>query len=65
MRLPLILLAIGAIAAGFVFVEKFIGAEQHEFWRGAIFTAVWSLEVVAPPISIGVVKPRRSISRAT
>jgi NADH-quinone oxidoreductase subunit L len=39
MRLPLILLAIGAIAAGFLFVEKFIGAEQHEFWRGAIFTA--------------------------
>ena len=39
MRLPLILLSIGAIAAGFVFVEKFIGAEQHEFWRGAIFTA--------------------------
>jgi NADH-quinone oxidoreductase subunit L len=39
MRLPLILLAIGAIGAGYVFVEKFIGAEQHEFWRGAIFTA--------------------------
>jgi NADH-quinone oxidoreductase subunit L len=39
MRLPLILLAIGAIASGFLFVEKFIGAEQHEFWKGAIFTA--------------------------
>jgi NADH-quinone oxidoreductase subunit L len=39
MRLPLILLAVGAIAAGFVFVEKFIGADQREFWRGAIFTA--------------------------
>jgi NADH-quinone oxidoreductase subunit L len=39
MRLPLILLSVGAIAAGFFFVEKFIGAEQHEFWRGAIFTA--------------------------
>jgi NADH-quinone oxidoreductase subunit L len=39
MRLPLILLSIGAIAAGFLFHEKFIGAEQHEFWRGAIFTA--------------------------
>lgn len=39
MRLPLLLLALGAIASGFVFVEKFIGAEQHEFWRGAIFTA--------------------------
>jgi NADH-quinone oxidoreductase subunit L len=40
MRLPLILLSIGAIFAGFVFHEHFIGAEQHEFWRGAIFTAV-------------------------
>jgi NADH-quinone oxidoreductase subunit L len=40
MRLPLILLSIGAIAAGFLFEEKFIGAEQVEFWRGAIFTAV-------------------------
>jgi NADH-quinone oxidoreductase subunit L len=39
MRLPLILLSIGAIAAGFLFEEKFIGAEQVEFWRGAIFTA--------------------------
>jgi NADH-quinone oxidoreductase subunit L len=39
MRLPLILLAIGAAAAGFFFVEKFIGTEQQAFWRGAIFTA--------------------------
>jgi len=39
MRLPLILLSIGAIAAGFAFHEQFIGREQHEFWRGAIFTA--------------------------
>ena len=38
MRLPLILLAIGAVAAGFLFVEKFVGPEQHEFWKGAIFT---------------------------
>jgi NADH-quinone oxidoreductase subunit L len=39
MRLPLILLSIGAIFAGLAFAEKFIGAEQQEFWRGAIFTA--------------------------
>ncbi|MET0273507.1 MAG: NADH-quinone oxidoreductase subunit L, partial [Phenylobacterium sp.] len=39
MRLPLILLAIGAIAAGYVFHEQFIGHEQVEFWRGAIFNA--------------------------
>jgi NADH-quinone oxidoreductase subunit L len=40
MRLPLILLSIGAIAAGFLFHEKFIGEERAEFWKGAIFTAV-------------------------
>ncbi|WP_293683081.1 NADH-quinone oxidoreductase subunit L, partial [uncultured Phenylobacterium sp.] len=39
MRLPLILLAIGAVAAGFAYHHQFIGHEQHEFWRGAIFTA--------------------------
>jgi len=39
MRLPLILLSIGAIAAGFAFEHDFIGEHQHEFWRGAIFTA--------------------------
>jgi NADH-quinone oxidoreductase subunit L len=40
MRLPLLALALGAIASGYFFVEKFVGAEQHEFWKGAIFTAV-------------------------
>jgi NADH-quinone oxidoreductase subunit L len=39
MRIPLLLLSLGAIASGYLFVEKFVGAEQHEFWRGAIFTA--------------------------
>jgi len=39
MRLPLILLSIGAIAAGYVFHHEFIGEHQREFWRGAIFTA--------------------------
>ena len=39
MRLPLILLSIGAIFAGFAYHHQFIGAEQHEFWKGAIFTA--------------------------
>jgi NADH-quinone oxidoreductase subunit L len=39
MRLPLILLALGAIASGYLFHHQFIGAEQHAFWRGAIFTA--------------------------
>ncbi len=35
---PLLLLAVGAVFAGGVFAEKFIGAERAEFWRGAIFT---------------------------
>ena len=39
MRLPLILLSIGAIAAGYVFRGQFVGEAQHAFWRGAIFTA--------------------------
>jgi NADH-quinone oxidoreductase subunit L len=38
MRLPLILLSLGAVASGFLFAEKFVGAGQIEFWRGAIFT---------------------------
>ena len=37
-RFPLIMLAIGAAASGYLFVEKFIGAGRADFWRGAIFT---------------------------
>jgi NADH-quinone oxidoreductase subunit L len=37
MRIPLLVLAAGAIGAGFLFHHQFIGAEQGEFWRGAIF----------------------------
>ena len=37
MLIPLLVLAVGAIGAGFVFFEKFVGEEQAEFWRGAIF----------------------------
>jgi len=35
---PLLLLSVGAVFAGGVFAEKFIGAERLEFWRQAIFT---------------------------
>ncbi|RZI99977.1 MAG: NADH-quinone oxidoreductase subunit L [Brevundimonas sp.] len=38
MLTPLILLSIGAVAAGFAFAPYFIGHGEHEFWRGAIFT---------------------------
>ena len=34
-------------------------------YLGSILTAVWAREVVAPPISSGVVMPRRCISTAT
>jgi NADH-quinone oxidoreductase subunit L len=36
MLLPLVLLAVGAVFAGFVFEHDFVGEHQAEFWRGAI-----------------------------
>ena len=40
MILPLLVLSIGAVLAGWAFVEKFVGEERGEFWKGAIFNAV-------------------------
>ena len=37
MLVPLLLLAIGAVATGFVFEDWFIGHGWREFWEGAIF----------------------------
>jgi NADH-quinone oxidoreductase subunit L len=37
MIVPLLLLSVGAVFAGFVFVEYFVGHHEAEFWRGAIF----------------------------
>jgi NADH-quinone oxidoreductase subunit L len=37
MRVPLLLLALGAVAAGGIFAEQFIGPERDAFWRGAVF----------------------------
>jgi NADH-quinone oxidoreductase subunit L len=37
MRGPLLLLALGALAAGGIFAEAFIGPERALFWRGAVF----------------------------
>jgi NADH-quinone oxidoreductase subunit L len=37
MRVPLLGLALGAVAAGGVFVEAFVGPERDAFWRGAVF----------------------------
>ncbi len=38
MLAPLLVLSAGAILAGGLFVESFIGPERLAFWRGAIFT---------------------------
>lgn len=37
MLVPLLLLSVGAIAAGFVFAPYFIGHHEAEFWNGAVF----------------------------
>ena len=37
MRLPLLVLALGAMFAGLLFVEQFVGEGRGEFWKGAIF----------------------------
>ncbi|ASV85566.1 MULTISPECIES: NADH-quinone oxidoreductase subunit L [Ochrobactrum] len=39
MLVPLLLLAVGALFAGFVFKEYFFGHEYAEFWKGALYTA--------------------------
>ena len=39
MLFPLVVLSIGAIFAGFVFVDYFVGHDQQAFWRGAIYNA--------------------------
>jgi NADH-quinone oxidoreductase subunit L len=36
MRLPVLLLALGAVIAGGLFAEVFVGPERAAFWRGAI-----------------------------
>lgn len=38
MTLPLVLLSIGAIAAGFIFEPLFVGYSEKTFWAGSIFT---------------------------
>ncbi|MFN3353804.1 MAG: NADH-quinone oxidoreductase subunit L [Brevundimonas sp.] len=39
MLVPLLVLSVGAIASGFAFYDQFVGYHEHEFWRGAIYTA--------------------------
>jgi NADH-quinone oxidoreductase subunit L len=51
MLVPLIVLAVGAVFAGGVFAESFIGPERATFWRGAIFQAAANhvLDAGQPP----------------
>ncbi len=37
MRVPLLILSLGAIASGFIWADTFVGHHWHEFWRGAIY----------------------------
>ncbi|MEN3930763.1 NADH-quinone oxidoreductase subunit L [Microvirga sp. W0021] len=39
MLFPLIILAFGALAAGYVFKDYFIGHDYEGFWKGALYTA--------------------------
>ncbi len=38
MLIPLAVLSLGAVAAGFAFKEAFIGHDYESFWKGALFT---------------------------
>ena len=38
MIVPLLVLAVGAVASGFTFYDQFVGHHEHDFWRGAIFS---------------------------
>ncbi|CAN7425951.1 NADH-quinone oxidoreductase subunit L [Bosea sp. LjRoot237] len=39
MLIPLAVLSLGALAAGYVFKEAFIGHDYEHFWKAALFTA--------------------------
>ena len=48
MLVPLAVLAVGAIFAGGVFAEQFVGPERAAFWRGAIFNATAAKQAALP-----------------
>jgi NADH-quinone oxidoreductase subunit L len=39
MLVPLFILAVGAVGAGYIFVEYFFGHHYEAFWQGALFTS--------------------------
>ncbi|HEY2706619.1 MAG TPA: NADH-quinone oxidoreductase subunit L [Caulobacteraceae bacterium] len=55
MLIPLLLLALGAVAAGFAFAPSFIGEGRDEFWKGAIFNLGKPMLIEAPELPLWVV----------
>ena len=53
-RFPLIVLAIGAVFAGFVFHEAFIGEGRVAFWNGALVTAAHDIMEEAHHVPLAV-----------
>ena len=45
---PLLALALGAVAAGGLFVELFVGGDRADFWRGALFSLARGAGAAAP-----------------
>jgi NADH-quinone oxidoreductase subunit L len=39
MLVPLLLLAVGAVISGYLFVDFFVGEHEHEFWAGSLLNA--------------------------
>jgi len=56
MRLPLAILAAGAVFAGGYFHEAFIGASKVGFWNGALITTANDVMAQAQSVPIAVVK---------
>ncbi len=54
MKLPLLLLAFGAVVAGFLFSPYFIGDLRVEFWNGALVTSMNDIMTEAHHVPLGV-----------
>lgn len=54
MRIPLILLAIGALGAGAYFANSFIGDGRFAFWNGALITTAGDVMDAAHDVPFGV-----------
>ena len=56
MKVPLLLLAIGAVFAGGLFADRFIGADASAFWNGAVVVAGAAAQDVAASLPIAAQK---------